>query len=75
MRGDLALVRLLVEPPDAHEGQAVRVQVTSEMLKIAVTSGAHDVAEYLMNEKGCVPDLETLSRLRYELFAKVVAKH
>ena len=75
MRGDLALVRLLVEPPDGHGGQADRVQVTSEMLKIAVTSGAHDVAEYLMNEKGSVPDLKTLSRLRYGLFDNVLAKH
>ena len=66
-RRDLALVRLLVEPPEAppdgHEKVADRVQVTSEMLKIAVISRAHDIAEYLVNEKGCVPDLETLSYL------------
>jgi len=72
---DLALVRLLVEPPDVcpeerRRGKrrrlADRVQVDSEMLKYAVTHGAHDIAEYLMHEKGCVPDLETLSLLRYE---------
>jgi len=72
---DLTLVRLLVEPPDVcpeerRRGKrrrlADRVQVDSEMLKYAVTHGAHDIAEYLMQEKGCVPDLETLSLLRYE---------
>jgi len=26
-----------------------------------VMCGAQDIAEYLMNEKGCVPDLGTLS--------------
>lgn len=72
---DLALLRLLVEPSDVcpeerRRGKrrrlADRVQVDSEMLKYAVTHGAHDIAEYLMHEKGCVPDLETLSLLRYE---------
>ena len=72
---DLALVRLLVEPPDVCPGErkrgkhrrlADRVQVDSEMLKYAITCGAHDIAEYLMREKGCMPDLETLSLLRYE---------
>ena len=72
---DLALVRLLVEPPDVCPGErkrgkrrrlADRVQVDSGMLKYAVTCGAHDIAEYLMHEKGCMPDLETLSLLRYE---------
>jgi hypothetical protein len=76
-RRDLTLVRLLVEPPDAPPDErrtgkrrrlADRVQVNSEMLKLAVLSDAHDVAEYLMNEKGCVPDLKTLSLLRYELY-------
>jgi hypothetical protein len=74
-RRDLALVRLLVEPPDVCPGErkrgkrrrlADRVQVDSEMLKYAITCGAHDIAEYLMHEKGCMPDLETLSLLRYE---------
>ncbi|KAI0300762.1 hypothetical protein BC826DRAFT_618818 [Russula brevipes] len=67
-RGDLALVRLLVEPPDERRAGkrrrlADRVQVNPEMLKVAVACGAHDIAEYLMNEKGCVPDLRTLSLL------------
>lgn len=72
---DLSLVRLLVEPSDVcpeerRRGKrrrlADRIQVDSEMLRYAVTHGAHDIAEYLMHEKGCVPDLETLSLLRYE---------
>jgi hypothetical protein len=70
-RRDLALVRLLVEPPEApSDGRkklADRVQVTSEMLKIAVMSRALDITEYLVNEKGCVPDLETLSYLSAEV--------
>ena len=73
-RRDLSLVRLLVEPPDAPPDErrtgkrrklADRVKVTSEMLRLAVVCGAQDIAEYLMNEKGCVPDIRTLSLLRY----------
>jgi len=73
-RRDLSLVRLLVEPPDVPPDErrtgkrrklADRVKVTSDMLRIAVRYGAQDIAEYLMNEKGCVPDLRTLSLLRY----------
>ncbi|KAI0303629.1 hypothetical protein B0F90DRAFT_1305897 [Multifurca ochricompacta] len=71
-RRDLSLVRLLVEPPEPplEERRAGkrrrlldRVQVNSWMLKLAVRCGAQDIAEYLMNEKGCVPDLRTLSFL------------
>jgi hypothetical protein len=36
------------------------VLVNLDMLKSAATRGAQDIAEYLMNEKGCVPDLEAL---------------
>ena len=73
-RRDLTLVRMLVEPPEAPLGERRtgkrrklndRVQVNSEMLKLAVRCDARDVAEYLINEKGCVPDLRTLSLLRY----------
>ena len=69
-----ALVRLLVEPPDVcpekcragkRRKLADRVLVNLDMLKSAATRGAQDIAEYLMNEKGCVPDLETLFLLRY----------
>ncbi|KAF8501726.1 hypothetical protein F5888DRAFT_1632553 [Russula emetica] len=71
-RRDLSLVRLLIDPADAPPDErrtgkrrklADRVKVTSEMLRLAVTCGARDIAEYLMNEKGCVPDLITLSLL------------
>lgn len=85
-RGDLALVRLLVEPPDVcpeerRKGKrrrlSDRVQVDSEMLRSAVTCGAQDIAEYLMNEKCCVPDLETICLLRYRTsyFTCVTARH
>ena len=76
-RRDLSLVRLLVEPPDAPPDErrtgkrrklADRVELTSEMLRLAVVCGAQDITEYLMNEKGCVPDLRTLSMLRYGKF-------
>jgi len=66
---------LLVEPPEASPEErrtgkrrriADRVQVDSEMLRLAVTCGARDIAGYLVNEKGCLPDLKTLSMLRYD---------
>ncbi|KAI0331848.1 hypothetical protein GY45DRAFT_1275104 [Cubamyces sp. BRFM 1775] len=37
-----------------------RVSVNPEMLKAAVKCNAHDIAEYLMREKGCVPDMQTV---------------
>ncbi|KAL4252576.1 hypothetical protein ABKN59_005027 [Abortiporus biennis] len=37
-----------------------RMKVTQEMLKAAVRSDARDIVEYLMKEKGCVPDMETV---------------
>ncbi|KAI0360224.1 hypothetical protein OH77DRAFT_1394297 [Trametes cingulata] len=37
-----------------------RVSVTPEMLKAAVKCDARDIAEYLMREKGCVPDMQTV---------------
>ena len=64
-----ALVRLLVEPPDVcpekcRAGKRRKLAdwflVNLDMLKSAATRGAQDIAEYLMNEKGCVPDLEAL---------------
>jgi hypothetical protein len=73
-RRDLVLVRMLVEPPEVPLGERRtgkrrklndRIQVNSEMLKLAVRCDARDIAEYLINEKGCVPDLKTLSLLRY----------
>jgi hypothetical protein len=83
-RRDLALVRLLVEPPDAcpeerRRGKrrrlSDRVQVDAEMLRLAVTCGAQDIAEYSMNEKGCVPDLETIYLLRYSTSHFIRVRH
>ncbi|KAI0635593.1 hypothetical protein C8Q77DRAFT_1053453 [Trametes polyzona] len=37
-----------------------RVSVTPDMLKAAVKCDARDIAEYLMREKGCVPDMQTV---------------
>lgn len=37
-----------------------RVRISSEMLKTAVRSDARAIVEYFMNEKGCVPDMQTL---------------
>ncbi|KAI0315076.1 hypothetical protein OF83DRAFT_1029799, partial [Amylostereum chailletii] len=68
-RRDLALVKLLVEPP-AQGGQAARgkrrrmpdrVEVGPLMLKTAVQCQADDIVEYLMKEKGCVPDMKTIT--------------
>ncbi|KAG2362709.1 hypothetical protein BDR07DRAFT_1332764 [Suillus spraguei] len=75
-RKDLSLVRLLVERVDCRERgpEALkqkgrwkkledRVQVTPEMLKVAVKLDARDIVEYFMTEKGCVPDLQTLQMI------------
>ncbi|KAL0954788.1 hypothetical protein HGRIS_003737 [Hohenbuehelia grisea] len=37
-----------------------RMEPSPAMLKVAVKCGARDIADYLMNEKGCVPDMQTL---------------
>ncbi|OSC98281.1 hypothetical protein PYCCODRAFT_1397404 [Trametes coccinea BRFM310] len=37
-----------------------RISVTPDMLRAAVKCDAHDIAEYLMREKGCVPDMQTV---------------
>ncbi|KAI0649453.1 hypothetical protein C8Q79DRAFT_999220 [Trametes meyenii] len=37
-----------------------RVVVNPEMLKAAVKCNARDIVEYLMREKGCVPDMQTV---------------
>jgi ankyrin repeat protein len=73
-RRDLALVRLLIERQETPRDKrrtgkrrklADRIQVTSEMLKLAVLCGTHDIVEYFMNEKGSVPDVGTLKLLRW----------
>ena len=59
-RGDLDLVRLLI---DSSKGSSGGVKVDSDMLKLAINVGARHIAEFLVNEKGCVPDLETIALL------------
>ncbi|KAJ6544806.1 hypothetical protein DFH09DRAFT_1263091 [Mycena vulgaris] len=67
----LPLVRMLVERAEEPGGAARgkrrrlqdRVEVTPEMLKTAVKAKARDIAEYFMQEKGCVPDIQTLHML------------
>ena len=60
-RRDLDLVRLLI---DSSKGSSRKVEVNSDMLRLAVKVGARHIAEFLLNEKGCVPDLEVISLLR-----------
>ncbi|KAJ7104278.1 hypothetical protein B0H15DRAFT_960329 [Mycena belliarum] len=71
-RKQLSLVRMLIERTDAEPGAGKggkkrrledRVEVTPEMLKTAVKAKARDIAEYFMEEKGCVPDMQTLQML------------
>ncbi|KAH9003082.1 hypothetical protein EDB86DRAFT_2894993 [Lactarius hatsudake] len=59
-RHELDLVRLLI---DTSKSSLEETGVGSDMLKFAVNVGAGDIAKYLMNEKGCVPDLEAISLL------------
>jgi len=66
---DLCLVRMLIEREDKNTRKARqhkkrkledRVAVTRDMLRLAIKYSAHDIAEYLMQEKGVVPDMQTL---------------
>ena len=68
---DLTLVKLLVERdermgssgPGKRRKLEDRVAVTAAMLTVAVKKQATDIAEWLMQEKSCVPDLRTLMSL------------
>ncbi|TFY83523.1 hypothetical protein EWM64_g479 [Hericium alpestre] len=73
-RRDLEMVKLLIEPSTAVTGEdtgrkgkrrrvADRVEVSPRMLRVAVRHKANDIVDYLTNEKGCVPDLQTLRLL------------
>ncbi|KAJ6494671.1 hypothetical protein C8R47DRAFT_1176304 [Mycena vitilis] len=66
----LSLVRMLLERSEPAGRRGVkkrrledRMEVTSEMLKVAVKAKARDIIEYLTQEKGCVPDIQTLHML------------
>ncbi|EMD33913.1 hypothetical protein CERSUDRAFT_67549 [Gelatoporia subvermispora B] len=41
-----------------------RMEVNKEMLKLAVKCDARNIVDYLMKEKGCVPDMQTLMLMR-----------
>jgi hypothetical protein len=60
-RRDLDLVRLLINNSALEEAK-----IDSNMLKLAVEVGARHIADFLVNEKGCVPDLEIISFLGKE---------
>ena len=69
---DLALVKMLVEREDKaslHKGTAKkrkledRVLLDSRMLKVALKCDAMDIVEYLTQEKGVVPDIQTLKMM------------
>ncbi|KDQ57001.1 hypothetical protein JAAARDRAFT_58482 [Jaapia argillacea MUCL 33604] len=69
-RRDLSLVKMLVERGGSSNASGEkcsgkkrrledRVELSSEMLRVAVKCDARDIVEYLRG-KGCVPDMKTL---------------
>jgi len=68
---ELSLVKLLVERDERRKSSGSgkrrklgdRVVVTAAMLTVAVKNQATDIAEWLMQEKSCVPDMQTLMSL------------
>ncbi|KZT35507.1 hypothetical protein SISSUDRAFT_1064429 [Sistotremastrum suecicum HHB10207 ss-3] len=70
-KGDLALVKRLVEPPDSRDpsrpGKRVkladRVTLTSELMDLASKRRAFDIVEWMFEEKGVLPRAGTLRRL------------
>lgn len=66
-RKDLSLVRMLIERQNGTTKRRKvedRMHVTSDMLRVAVKCDAGEIVKYLMSEKGCIPDMQTL-RLMY----------
>ncbi len=64
---DLRMLRLLVERPKGkgrNEKPEDRVLLGNGLLKVAVVSGATDIIEYLLQEKGVIPDIQTLKKLK-----------
>lgn len=70
---NLCLLKMLVERSDAQSSKTKRakrrkledrIKMTSEMLKVAVKCNAGDIVKWLMEEKGCVPDLQTVLLMR-----------
>uniref|UniRef100_A0A0W0GBG2 Uncharacterized protein n=1 Tax=Moniliophthora roreri TaxID=221103 RepID=A0A0W0GBG2_MONRR len=64
---DLAMVKLLIERPPGKGKKrrrlGDRIQVSQDMLKTAVKCRARDIVVYFTQEKGCVPDMQTLYAL------------
>lgn len=68
---DLSLVKMLVEPDKSSSSGggkrrkvADRVVLGSAHLRVAVQAKARDIIDYLVHEKGCVPDMRTLAFLQ-----------
>jgi len=62
-RKDLSLLKILIEQPKGTGKRRKledRIQVTPEMLRVAVKCDARDIVEYLVVEKECIPDMQTL---------------
>ena len=64
------MVKLLIERGDIpfeYKGKRKRrkvedrLEINREMLKTAVRCGARNIVDYLILEKGCIPDIETLN--------------
>jgi hypothetical protein len=47
-----------------------RIQVSKEMLRAAQDSGAEELMDYFLSEKGCVPDIKTLGMMGTGLTAR-----
>ncbi|THH14120.1 hypothetical protein EW146_g6188 [Bondarzewia mesenterica] len=68
---NLRLVKVLIERgSSASRGSAKRrkimdrIEVNQNMLRTAIKCNANDIADYLMREKGCVPDIQTLGLMK-----------
>lgn len=70
---NIDMVKLLVERPNSNKGKTNakrqkledRVVLDSSLLKIAVMSGAKDIAEYLCRKKSVLPDMQTLKKMEF----------
>lgn len=69
-RKDLSLVKMLIErEAELKHGKGKkrrlgdRMHVNNDMLRMAVKCDARDIVQYFTEEKGCIPDLKTLSTL------------
>lgn len=67
---DLSLLKMLVErkPDKTKLGKKPKMQdrlrLDPGMLKLAVLSNAKDIVQYMYREKGVIPDMETLKKIR-----------